>query len=268
MSGQQTRVALVTGAARGLGLAMASGLAAAGHRVIACDVDATEPDLLVRSRDLSERGRVLEPMACDVTDSAACAALFEHIQDRFGAVEILVNNAAIGMELITPHIHANPYRFYEIDEAFWRRVLDVNVLGMFRLSRLATPAMVSAGWGRIVNITTGLGTMQKAGFAPYGPSKAAIEAATGAWAKELAGSGVTANVLIPGGPADTRMIPQEDVADRASLVRPEQMVPPLLWLASDASSTTTGRRYQARLWPTDCPPAEAERLAGANIAWA
>ncbi len=268
MTGAGPKVALVTGAARGLGLAMAAGLAEAGCAVVACDIDGDEPGLLRRSRELAGAGRHLHPIACDVTDPAACRAAFDEAVQRFGAVDILVNNAAIGMERITPYIHANPFRFYEIEEEFWRRVLDVNVMGMFRMSKLAAPAMVARGWGRIINVTTGLGTMQKAGFAPYGPSKAAIEAATGAWSKELAGTGVTANVLIPGGPADTRMIPPEDMADRARLVQPERMVPPLRWLVSADADPVTGRRYQARLWPPDRPAAEAARLAGADIAWA
>lgn len=268
MTGAAPRVALVTGAARGLGRAMAVGLATAGCAVAACDVDADDPELVRLARDLAEAGRRLHPVVCDVTDPSSCRAAVEETVGRFGPVGILVNNAAIGMERITPHIHDNPFKFHEIEESFWQRVLDVNVLGMFRMTKLVAPGMVARGWGRIINVTTSLTTMQKAGFTPYGPSKAAIEAATGAWAKELAGTGVTANVLIPGGPADTRMIPPEDMPDRARLVPPDRMVPPLLWLVSTEADAVSGRRHQARLWPADRPADEAARLAGADIAWA
>jgi 3-oxoacyl-[acyl-carrier protein] reductase len=119
------------------------------------------------------------------------------VRERLGSIDILVNDAAIGMEVITPHIHDNPYRFYEIDEAFWRKVLDINMLGTFRMTKLVAPDMMAGGWGRIVNVTTSLTTMLKAGFSPYGPSKSAIEAASSIWSKELAGTGVTVNVLVP-----------------------------------------------------------------------
>jgi 3-oxoacyl-[acyl-carrier protein] reductase len=136
------------------------------------------------------------------------------------------------------------------------------------MTKLVAPDMVVRGWGRIVNVTTSLTTMLKAGLSPYGPSKAAIEAASSIWSKELAGTGVTVNVLVPGGPADTRMIPPEDMADRDKLVRPEAMVPPLLWLVSTDADAVTGRRYQAKLWTPDIPAREAEKAAGANAAWA
>jgi 3-oxoacyl-[acyl-carrier protein] reductase len=147
-------------------------------------------------------------------------------------------------------------------------VIDINLLGMFRMTKLVVPYQVARGWGRIINVTTGLTTMLKAGFSPYGPSKAAIEAASSIWSKELAGTGVTVNVLIPGGPADTRMIPHEDMSAREMLVRPEAMVPPLLWLVSNDADGVTGRRYQAKLWSSDAAVQEAEKVAGAKIAWA
>ena len=261
------KVALITGAARGLGRAMALGLANAGYIVAACDLPASAAELAALADEAARNGGTVHAVHCDVTNSDQCGAAVDDVNKRFGSVDILVNDAAIGMEVITPRIHDNPYKFYEIDEAFWRKVLDINMLGTFRMSKLVTPQMVARGWGRIVNVTTSLTTMLKAGFSPYGPSKAAIEAASSIWAKELAGTGVTVNVLVPGGPADTRMIPPEDMADRAKLVRPDAMVPPLLWLLSAEADAVTGRRYQAKLWRADRPAAEAEKAAGAAAAW-
>jgi hypothetical protein len=77
----------------------------------------------------------------------------------------------------------------------------------------------------------------------------------------------TVNVLVPGGPADTRMIPVEDVADRGSLVEPDRMVPPLLWLVSDDAGGVTGRRFVAKLWDANLPPEQAAQQAGAPVAW-
>jgi NAD(P)-dependent dehydrogenase (short-subunit alcohol dehydrogenase family) len=109
--------------------------------------------------------------------------------------------------------------------------------------------------------------MIRGGFAPYGGSKAANEAHTAIMAQDLAGTGVTANVLVPGGPTNTRMIPEESGLNRAALLQPEIMIPPLLWLASDASHGVTGRRFIAALWDPKLPPAQAAEKAGAPAAW-
>ncbi|HUC49761.1 MAG TPA: SDR family oxidoreductase [Xanthobacteraceae bacterium] len=261
------KVALVTGAARGLGRAMALGLAKAGHVVAACDLPSSAAELQTLAGEALPNGALLHPLHCDVTDTDQCRAAVADVRKNFGAVDILVNDAAIGMEVVTPHIHDNPFKFYEIEESFWRRVLDINMLGTFRMTKLVAPQMVARGWGRVINITTSLTTMIKAGFSPYGPSKAAIESASAIWSKELAGTGVTVNVLIPGAPANTRMIPEEDVAARDQLVQPDAMVPPLLWLVSRDADRVTGRRYQAKLWSPDLPAEKAEQIAGANVAW-
>jgi NAD(P)-dependent dehydrogenase (short-subunit alcohol dehydrogenase family) len=262
------KVALVTGAARGLGRAMALGLAKAGYMVAACDLPASSVEMISLADEAKAIGATVDPVYCDVTDFERCRTVVDEVRGKFEAIDILINNAAIGMEVITPHIHDNPFKFYEIDEAFWRRLIDINLLGTFRMTKLIAPSQIARGWGRIINITTSLTTMLKGGFSPYGPSKAAIEAASSIWSKELAGTGVTVNVLVPGGPADTRMIPNEDVPTRDMLVRPDAMVPPLLWLVSTAADGVTGRRYQAKLWSTNVSAQEAEKAAGAKVAWA
>ena len=100
------------------------------------------------------------------------------------------------------------------------------------MAKAVAPALVAQGWGRIVNIVTSHFTMVMDGFSPYGPSKAALEAATVIWAKDLAGTGVTVNALLPGGPGNTRMIPLDEVPDRSTLVQPEVMMAPITWLMS------------------------------------
>src|SRR5436309_7537851 len=116
------------------------------------------------------------------------------------------------------------------------------------MTRAIAPRLIEQGWGRIVNIVTSFFTMMMDGFSPYGPSKAALEAATAIWSKDLAGSGVTVNALLPGGPANTRMIPQSEVADRATLVQPEVMMAPIVWLMSARSDGITGRRIIVKEW--------------------
>jgi len=244
------RVAIVTGAGRGLGKAMAEGLAAAGCRVIA--TAAREPVQL-------------EPLAAafpdhvialraDATDAADCVRSVETAVARFGRLDILVNNAARGMRTISPRFMVEPTKFWQADIEAWRTLIDTNVNGPFLMARAAVPAMLQAGWGRIINISMNHETMRRAGFSPYGPSKAALESATVIWAQDLAGTGITVNALLPGGASRTGMVPPglpDHIA--AALLDPRIMVPPLLYLASARSDGVTGRRFIATLWPAAEP---------------
>ncbi|MPZ45019.1 MAG: SDR family NAD(P)-dependent oxidoreductase [Betaproteobacteria bacterium] len=121
-------------------------------------------------------------------------------------------------------------------------------------------------WGRIINVTTSLGSMLRAGFGPYGASKAAAESLTRIMAEELKGTGVTVNVLTPGGLTNTSANPGAPF-DRSKMIQPEVMGPPLRWLISDAASEVTGRRFLASHWNPSLPPVEAARDAGAPAAW-
>jgi short chain dehydrogenase len=126
--------------------------------------------------------------------------------------------------------------------------------------------MMRQGWGRIVNVTTSLGTMLNAGSPTYGPSKAALEAPSAIMAKDLDGTGVTVNVLVPGGITNTPMV-SESGFDRAKMIQPEVMAPPLVWLVSDAAGKVTGRRFLGVHWDPTLPPEEAAEKAGALVAW-
>ena len=138
---------------------------------------------------------------------------------------------------------------------------------MIGLSRALVHDMMRQKWGRIVNVTTSLGTMIRDGSPTYGPSKAALEAFSAIMAKDLAGTGVTVNVLVPGGMTNTGMIPVEAGYDRGELIQPAVMTPPLNWLVSDAASGVTGRRFLAVHWDTGLAPEEAAAKAGAPVAW-
>ena len=133
------------------------------------------------------------------------------------------------------------------------------------MARTAVPHMLKAGFGRIVNITTSLPTMQRRNNSPYGVTKAAIEAETLIWAQELAGTGVTVNSLIPGGAADTDFVHaasrKELTAMGRTLLPPSVMVPPILWLASRLSDGVTGARFVGKLWDDALPPDEAAQKA-------
>ena len=134
------------------------------------------------------------------------------------------------------------------------------------LANAVVPEMMRQGWGRIVNVTTSLGTMINPGFPTYGPSKAALEALSAIMSKDLDGTGVTVNVLVPGGITNTPMVSASGF-DRAKMIQPEVMAPPLLWLVSDAAGKVTGRRFLGVHWDPELPSEQAAEKAGAPVAW-
>jgi NAD(P)-dependent dehydrogenase (short-subunit alcohol dehydrogenase family) len=147
-------------------------------------------------------------------------------------------------------------------------VIDTNVNGPFLMARAAVRSMLRQRWGRIVNVSMNHETMRRAGFSPYGPSKAAVESETIIWAQDLAGTGVTVNALLPGGATLTGMIPA-GVPDmvRTSLLDAGVMVAPLLWLASPASDGVTGKRLIANRWRSDLDPSAAAEAASEGAGW-
>ena len=244
------RVAIVTGAGRGMGRAMAEALAAQGAMVIAL---ASREGAELASVAAAGHGRIIAHRA-DVTQPADCAEAVRLALDRFGRLDILVNNAGRGMKYVSEHFMTEPTKFWTTDPAAWRLVIDTNVNGPFLMAREAVPAMLRGGWGRIINVSMNRETMRRAGFSPYGPSKAALESETVIWAQDLAGTGITVNAILPGGATLTGMIPAGfPAALRAQLLPPEVIVPPMLWLASPASDGVTGRRFDAQLWRPGAP---------------
>lgn len=261
------RTALVTGGARGLGLAMALGLARAGATVSLVDVDAGALEEARAELARAAGGNRVIAAAADVSDEAAVRSAIAATLEASGSLDILVNDAGIGPPANGRSLFNDPEKFWENDLGLWRRTVEVNTVGSHITAALAAPHMIERGWGRIVNVTTSLNAMYMAGCGAYGPSKAGLEANTAIMASDLEGTGVTANVLVPGGPADTRMIPADSGIDRARLIPPERMVPPVVWLASPASDGVTGMRFQAALWDAALAPAEAAERAGAPAAW-
>ena len=150
---------------------------------------------------------------------------------------------------------------WEIAPEQWQRFLTVNATAPIMMARAVVPHMLRAGNGRIITVTTSLGTMVRAGYLLYGASKAAAEAAA-----DLKGTGVTSNVLVPGGVTNTAIVGDE-AGDRARMLQPEIMVPPLLWLISDAAVRVTARRFVAMDWDASLPGEQAAEKAGVPIAW-
>lgn len=267
MSGERLagQVAIVTGGGRGLGRAMVLGLAAAGARVVAmASREAAEVEAVARE---AGNDRVITMLA-DVAREEDCARVVSMARDRFGRLDMLVNNAGRGMKYVSQRFLTEPTRFWETDPDVWRMVIDTNVNGPFLMSRAAAPMMIAAGRGRIVNISMNHATMRRRGFSPYGPSKAALESETIIWAQDLDGTGVTVNGLLPGGATATGMIPDGLPQEaQTGLLDPAIIVPPLLWLASEASDGVTGRRLDASRWRGELSEAEAAKAAFDNAGW-
>jgi 3-oxoacyl-[acyl-carrier protein] reductase len=260
------KIAIVTGAGRGLGRVMTLGLLEAGARVAAVELDATALDDTRGAAERAGAGERILDIAADVTRDDAGPKIVAATVERFGRLDIVVNNAGINTSLLRT-ADQPPGKFWEVTPAEFRRIIETNVVAAFLMTRSALPAMLAQRWGRIINVTTSLDTMYRGGMQPYGGSKAANEAHVLAMAQELDGTGVTANVLVPGGAANTRLVPPSPSLDRSKLIAPEVMVAPLLWLCSSASDGVTGRRFIGMHWDASLPPAEAAKAAGAPAAW-
>ena len=181
---QEARVALVTGASRGIGRAIADALAAAGHTVIGTATSASGA-AAIEERLAASGGAGL---CLDVADGHSVTAMSGAIAERFAAPLILVNNAGITRDNL----------LLRMKEDEWRDVLETNLNALYRMSRAVLRGMTKARWGRIVNITSVVGSMGNAGQANYAASKSGAEGFARALARELGARGVTVNAVAPG----------------------------------------------------------------------
>ena len=256
------RVAIVTGGLRGLGRGMTLGLARTGVKVLAVGhIDSDIPAMAGIEN--------VHPMVADIRKPAECDRVVKAAQDAFGGLDILVNNAGLTFTYIAPDRfrRAERQKFWEVSDEIIQNVMDTNYVAADQMARRVAPILVARGWGRIVNVTTKLTTMNVPGSMPYGSSKAALEMATEVWAKELAGTGVTANIVNPGAGANTPGMAQE-MRDRSAagtapkLVEPDEMVPPLLFVVSDEANAVNGYRFDANNWDASVAPKEAAKKGG------
>jgi NAD(P)-dependent dehydrogenase (short-subunit alcohol dehydrogenase family) len=256
-------VVLLTGASGGIGRVMTEALVAAGHAVAAVDRDAA-----ALTRLAAQHGGVkdrLHPIVADLATAAGCDSAVAEARARFGAIEAVINNAGIGMSSVRPDAEARAPGIAELTPEIWDGFMAIFVRAPVMLVRAALPDMTRRGFGRIVNNTTSYVTMLR--VLPYGAAKAALESMSAVWAKELDGSGITVNVLVPGGPTDTPLINDASGWPRDKMLRPGIMGPPTAWLVSDGSSEFTGRRITAARWETTLKPADAAQQASRAIGW-
>ena len=258
------KIAIVTGAASGMGAVMAGALLAAGARVIGVDVDAAGLDRRGDEWRRRHNEKIFLGLTADVSALADCRRVVARTVEHFGGLDILVNNAGVSMAPAVP-TGMTRARFWETVPEGWLRIIEINATGAFLMAHAATPHMIARHWGRIVNVTTSYDTMMAPGLSAYGAAKSALEASTATWAKELADTGVTANILVPGGPTDTAFFPPGFPRDK--LLKPDLMGPPIQWLASPQSDGVTGFRFIARDWDVSLPPAEAAARVQSPAAW-
>jgi NAD(P)-dependent dehydrogenase (short-subunit alcohol dehydrogenase family) len=187
------RVALVTGAGRGIGAATARLLASEGSAVALAA--RTEKEIVSVAREISSRGGTALPVSLDVADEASVKACFGRVRAELGNVTILINNAG------TPGV---PLPVAATRPEAWRSIFDVNVTGAFLCAREALPAMASANWGRIVNVSSAAARHPVAGMAAYGASKAALDQLTRVLALEGEPYGISVTGVYPG-VVDTKM---------------------------------------------------------------
>ena len=265
------KVAIITGAGSpiGIGHAIALGLARDGARVALTDTNQEWLDQTVNEiREMCGDDRVIG-IVSDVTDPQACQDAVDATMTQLGGLHILVNNAgtnprAAGLGTTSG---ATPTNFWENSPEAWSHVVAVNLSGNFYMARTAVVHMLDQGWGRIIGVTTSMDTMWRKGGAPYGPSKAGHEALVAIMAQELRGTGVTANVLVPGGATYTNLTYSGDPNLRNQLIQPEVMQKPMVWLASDDSCEFNSRRIIAYNWDDSLPLAERLEKCSAPAAW-
>lgn len=228
------KVAIVTGAGKGIGEAIARRFAAEGAKVVVNDVDAGTAEAV--AADIVAAGYNAIAGPADISDSAQVEAMFDLTLSTYGTVDVLLNNAG----LISPMLH-----FLEADEAWWRRIIDVNLTGTFLTCHRAAKIMVEAGGGSIINMSSGGATRAHRAFTSYDASKGGIEAFTRALALDLGPYGIRVNALMPGS-IDTTGLSLEDRKLRGENVPmarigiPEDMAGPAVFLASDDADYVSG----------------------------
>jgi gluconate 5-dehydrogenase len=218
---------------------MASALAGAGARVALTGRSAA------RAAAVAAELPGAAGVEMEVREESSVARAVGQAWSWLGGIDMLVNNAGIGMRTVNPHFMTRPQGFWEVPAGGFRAVIETNLTGYFLVAREVTPRMLAAGGGRIVNISVNHSTMHRAGFIPYGPSRAGSEALSKIMAADLRDTAVTVNLLLPGGATATGMLPPGARPASQRFLDPAVMGPPIVWLASDEAAGVHDERIIA-----------------------
>jgi len=239
--GLKDRVVIVTGAGQGIGRVFAKSFAMAGARAIIAEVN--EKKAAAVSEEIMKAGGEALAVTTDVADPASIKEMIEVVEDEYGRIDILINNAGIFSAL-----EMRPFDQIPLEE--WERVLRVNLTGPFLCARAVLPAMRRAKWGRIINVASGAVRLGRPNYLHYIATKGALASMSLSMARELGTDGITVNAILPGAtfteierktvtPAQKERIIAMQCVPRAEV--PEDLVGAVLFLASEASSFVTGQ---------------------------
>ena len=239
--------AVITGASSGLGAAMVETLLQAGATVAVASRPGERLEAAVER--WQGMGLKAEALPLDVRDPESAASAAARIGERWPSLDLLVNNAGIGMRTVNPRFITDPEPFWEVPLDGFRDVIETNLTGYFIVAKAFMPLLLEQGRGRIVNVTINLETMRRRGFVPYGPSRAGAESLSLIMTEDLRPHRISVNLLLPGGATLTGMIPEGLSAEqRAALLPAEVMGPPIIFLASAEAEGVTGERIVAKDW--------------------
>ena len=230
----QNKVVLITGAGKGIGQALAERFAGAGAKVAVNDIDGAAVASVVDG--INSTGGTAMAAVADVSDSSSVGAMVDAVMAEHGRIDVLLNNAG----LVSPMLH-----FFEADEAWWRRIIDVNLTGHFLVSHPVARIMAKQGGGSIINMSSGGATRAHRAFTAYDATKGGIEALTRAMALDLGPYAIRVNALMPGS-IDTSGLSLDERTYRGENVplgrigEPHDMTGAALFLASDDAAYITG----------------------------
>lgn len=229
---------LVTGATSGLGFAMAEALSNAGAKVVITSRSQN------RANEAAAKLDNAYGMEMDSSNPESVRLGVESLWNDIGPIDMLINNAGLGMRTVNPNFMTNPRPFWDVPTDKFQQLIATNLTGYFIVAKEVVPRMIKHGQGRIVNISMNHSTMNRKGFVPYGPSRAGAEALSRIMAADLEDTPVKLNILLPGGATATGMIPDE-LKSTSSLLEPEIMGPPIVWLASSEARNVHNERIVA-----------------------
>jgi len=228
------KIALITGASRGIGRAMALRFADEGAHLAICA--RKEDEILEVAEQVKARGREVVAGSADIGWKADVQWMVNETMKKFGQIDVLVNNAGI----LGPRVE-----LLEYPDDVWEEVLRINLTGTFLMTKEVTQHMIKAGKGSIINISSGVGVEGRARWGAYSVSKFGVEALTQIWASELRPYNVRVNTVNPGSMATQMRREAYPEEDQSKLPQPDEVLDVFVYLASDESQGITGQRFTA-----------------------